>query len=185
VRLTVDGKSYTQPITLRLDPRVTTPPVALTQLNSLTREMYVGARSARATYSQARALVTQLESLPGDDVVKFKAAVEALAPAAPAGGGFGGRGGGPGGAPGGGGRGGAGTSAPTLSSVSAEMLAAAMAMQASEAAPTAREAAACTTARANAAKVGAQWTKLTTVDLAALNAKRKAAGQPPIALPKR
>lgn len=64
------------------------------------------------------------------------------------------------------------------------MLAAAMAMQAAEAAPTAREVAACTTARANSAKVMARWTKLTTVDLAALNAKRKAAGQPAIIVPK-
>jgi hypothetical protein len=31
----------------------------------------------------------------------------------------------------------------------------------------------------------ARWTKLATIDLAALNAKRKAAGQPAIVLPKR
>jgi hypothetical protein len=37
--------------------------------------------AADTTYSQARALVTQLDGLPGDDVAKFKAAVEALAPA--------------------------------------------------------------------------------------------------------
>jgi len=30
----------------------------------------------------------------------------------------------------------------------------------------------------------AQWKKVGTVDLAALNARRKAAGQPPIVLPK-
>ncbi len=191
VRLTVDGKSYTQPIALHLDPRVTTPPVALTQLASLTREMYEGALAARVAYNQARALVAQLNAASGDDVVKFKASVEALAPAAPAAGGRGGFGGpgGPGAAPAGGrggGRGGAGggTPAPTLQSVSAEMLAAAMSMQAAEAAPTGREVAACTAARANAAKVMAQWKKITSVDLPALNAKRKAAGQPAIVVPK-
>ncbi len=68
------------------------------------------------------------------------------------------------------GRGGAAV-APTLQSVSAAMLASAMAMQAAEAAPTAREVAACTTARTDSATVMARWTKLTTVDLAALNAK--------------
>jgi hypothetical protein len=31
----------------------------------------------------------------------------------------------------------------------------------------------------------ARWTRLMSVDLPALNAKRKAAGQPPIELPKR
>jgi hypothetical protein len=64
------------------------------------------------------------------------------------------------------------------------MLAAAMAMQGAEAAPTAREVAACATARTQSAAVMARWTKLTTIDLAALNAKRKAAGQPVVAIPK-
>ena len=178
VRLTVDGKSQTQPLTLRLDPRVTTPAAALATLASLTGEMYDGARTAQAAYTRARAFVKQLEALPGDDVAKFKAAVETLAPAAPAGGAPGGRGGGPGGGFGGG------AGASTLQSASAAMLAAAMAMQAAEAAPTAREVEACATARTALAAVMAGWTKLTTVDLAALNAKRKAAGQPVIAVPK-
>ena len=56
VRLTVDGKSYTQPLALHLDPRVKTPPAALTQLTSLTREMYDGARAAHDAAEQARAL---------------------------------------------------------------------------------------------------------------------------------
>ena len=194
VRLTVDGKSYAQPIALRLDPRVTTSPAALATLASLTREMYDGARAARVAYNQARALVTQLDALSGDDIAAFKAAVESLAPATTGGAG-GGRAGAPGGGRGaafaggrgGGGRGGGGgaTAAPNLQSVSAEMLGAAMAMQAAEAAPTSREVAACASARADAAKVTARWTKLTTVDLAALNAKRKAAGQPAIVMPKR
>jgi hypothetical protein len=61
------------------------------------------------------------------------------------------------------------------------MLAAAMAMQGADVAPTAREVAACAEARRQAAPLMARWRKLTTVDLPALNAKRKAAGQPPIA----
>jgi hypothetical protein len=156
--------------------------VDLATLTSLTREMYEGARAARAAYTQARALVVALEAASGDDAAKFKASVEALAPAAPAGGGRGGFGG-----AGGGARGGSGAAAaqPTLQSVSAEMLSAAMAMQGSEAAPTGRELAACTTARTQSAAVMAKWTKLATVDLAAFNAKRKAAGQPAIELPKR
>ena len=198
VRLSVDGKSYTQPITLRLDPRVTASAVDLATLAALTREMYEGARATRATYTQARALVVQLDTLSGDDVMKFKAAIEAVAPAG-GGGAGGGRGGGrgagvgAGAAAGGaaaatGGRGagaGAVTAVPTLQSVSTEMLSAAMAMQAAEIAPTAREVAACTTARTNAAAVMAKWTKLTTVDLVALNAKRKGAGQPSVVMPKR
>jgi len=85
---------------------------------------------------------------------------------------------------GGGGRGGA-AAAPTLQSVSAEMMSAAMAMQAAKFAPTAREVAACTAARATSAAVMARWTTLTTVDLAARNETRTAAGQPVVVMPKR
>jgi photosystem II stability/assembly factor-like uncharacterized protein len=177
VRLTAGGKSYTQPLTLRLDPRVKTSAEGLATLASLSREMYDGARTARAAYEQARALVAQLGGTA--DVAAFKAQVESLAPAPAAGGGRGGFGGG-----GGGGRGSAGNAPPTLESASAAMLAAAMAMQAADVAPTAREVAACASARTQAAAVMARWTKVKTVELAALNAKRKAAGQPAIALPK-
>ena len=71
----------------------------------------------------------------------------------------------------------------TLDGVSASMLTAAMAMQGADVAPTVREVAACAEARRQAAPLMARWAKLTTVDLPALNAKRKAAGQPPIAWP--
>ncbi len=43
VRLTVNGKSYTQPITVRMDPRIKTPPTALRQQATLSMEMYRGA----------------------------------------------------------------------------------------------------------------------------------------------
>ena len=65
------------------------------------------------------------------------------------------------------------------------MLTAAMSMQEAEAAPTAREVAAVTDARRESTALMARWTKLTTVDLPALNAKRKAAGQPAIELSKK
>jgi hypothetical protein len=185
VRLSANGKTYTQPLTLHLDPRVKTPAPALATLTSLTREMYDGARAAHTAAEQARALATKLEGVDGAEATKLKADLTALAPPAPAGGGgrgFGGRGGG-GGA---GGRGGGAPAAPpSLDAVSTSMIAAAMAMQGAEVAPTAREVAAVTEARRQSAAVMAQWTKASTVDLAAVNAKRKAAGQPAIELPKK
>ena len=66
--------------------------------------------------------------------------------------------------------------AQTLQSVSASMLAAAMSMQAADVPASAREIAACTAARVQSVAVLARWRALTTTDLAALNAKRKAAG---------
>ena len=200
VRLTVDGKHYTQPLLLRMDPRVKTSPVALVQLMTLTKEMYHGARSAQSGYSTARALIAQLDGLQGEDVGAFRAHVEALAPPPPAPGGRGGRGGGgvaaappvggtttPAGgrgAAGRGGRGGAVASAPTtLDGVSNAMLAAAMAMQAADAAPTAGQVDACVRARSAYTAVLARWNTLRTVELAAFNAKRKAAGLSGVTLP--
>ena len=78
VRLTVDGKAYTQPLTLRLDPRVKTPAAGLAQLASLTREMYDAAVAAHAAYDEARALVARLEA---SETSALKAQVDSLAPA--------------------------------------------------------------------------------------------------------
>jgi hypothetical protein len=105
-----------------------------------------------------------------------------IAPPPPAGGGRGFGGGRGAGAPaaGRGGRGAAGGPL-SLDAVSAAMMAAAMAMQAADTAPTAREVAAVADARRQSAAVMARWTKLTAIDLPALNARRKAAGQPPVA----
>ena len=160
VRLTTGGKSYTQPLTLRLDPRVKTVPVVLTTLNTLTREMYDGAKAARAALDEAHALTTKLDAQQGADVAALKEKLAAIAPPQAAG-----AGGGRGGAGGRGGRGGAGNGGAanaTLESVSASMLAAAMAMQAADVAPTAREVAACAEARRQFADVMARWTAIKT-----------------------
>ncbi|HEY5060322.1 MAG TPA: hypothetical protein VII52_02250 [Gemmatimonadaceae bacterium] len=178
VRLTVDGKKYTQPITVRLDPRVKTSAAALGELATLSREMYDGAVAAHAAYLQARSAAAQLNSATSDDLAPFKAALDSLAPPARAGGrgrgGFGGGGGGRGGAPASG--------PPTLESASNAMLAAAMAMQGADVAPTASQVANAAKARSQEAAAMARWNRLRTSELAALNAKRKTAGETPIVI---
>jgi photosystem II stability/assembly factor-like uncharacterized protein len=177
VRLSVGGKTYTQPIALHMDPRIKTPALGLAQLNSLTTEMYDGAKSARDAYVRARALAADLDKAQGVDAAAFKTRLDSIAPAGPAGGG-GGRGGR------GGGRGGAGAAAvPGLESASAALNAAAMGIQGADVAPTANQVAACTKARATAAAVMAKWRALSTTGLTALNAKLKSSGQPALKLP--
>ncbi|HEX3927342.1 MAG TPA: hypothetical protein VHW65_05045, partial [Gemmatimonadales bacterium] len=109
VRLTVDGKSMTQPITLHLDPRVKVT-LGVTQLLTLTREMYDGARTAHDAATRARALDAALDQAKGADIAAFKGKLDSLI-GGPAGGaaagGRGGRG------AGGGGRGGRGGGAAT------------------------------------------------------------------------
>ena len=178
VRLTVDGKAHTQPITLRLDPRVKTPAAGLQQLASLSREMWEAAWAAQDAFEAARKLSAELTRLGGTDVATFKAKVDSLAPA-PTVGGRGGRGGG-----GFGGRGGAPAGPLTLDRASAALMAAAMGMQGADVAPTDRQVATVAGARTQAAAVTAKWKALTSTELAALNAKRKAAGESTIVIPK-
>ena len=177
LRLTVNDKQYTQPLTLRLDPRVKTPAPALAQLASLTKEMYDGAVAIHVADVQARGVSTQLASISGADAAALKARIDSIAPPVARGrGGRGGRGGGRGA-----GRGGP-PPPPTLDAASGTMLAAAMAMQSAEVAPTAGEIAACARARAEAATMLAKWSALKTA-VSAFNTKQKAGGQPTVNLP--
>jgi len=139
VRLTVNGKPYTQPLTLRLDPRVRTPAAGLQQLAALSREMYRGAISAHAAYREARDLVARLDSGGA-----LRAQVESLAPPpSPPSRGFN--------------RGGGQAHPATLASLEATMLQAAMAMQGADVTPTAGQVAACDSARVLSRTVMARW----------------------------
>ncbi|HXD47662.1 MAG TPA: hypothetical protein VN600_02740, partial [Gemmatimonadaceae bacterium] len=86
VRLTADGKSYTQPLVLELDPRVNTPAAGLAQLASLTRQLYDAAAADHAAYEQARTLAGQLQGASDAEAVAFRARLDSLAPAPAAGG---------------------------------------------------------------------------------------------------
>jgi hypothetical protein len=163
VRLTVNGKTLTQPLEVHLDPRVNAESLGVQTLLRLTREMYDGARKAHEAAEDARTLSTKLESTQGATAEALKKQLADLAPAAAQAAG-GGRGGGRGG--GGGGRGGrGGAPAPGtngLDAVSAQMMAAAMSMQSADAAPTAREIAACAEAQRQFTAIMAKWTAIKT-----------------------
>jgi photosystem II stability/assembly factor-like uncharacterized protein len=148
VRLTVSGRKFEQPLTLRLDPRVTTPAAGLSQLNALSTEMYDAAVNARAALTKAPALKARLQTIHGAETLR--AEVEALAPDEhdgdrnarqrreqnqP-------------------------TVPPTLESVGNDLMAAAMAMQGADNAPTANQMAACARARAKYRAVIAQWNRI-------------------------
>jgi photosystem II stability/assembly factor-like uncharacterized protein len=149
-RLTVDGKAYTQPVTLRLDPRVKTPAAGLTQLASLTRRAYDAAVTAHGEYEAARAMAARLTSSSGIGADKLRAQIDSIAPVQT--GIRRGRGFGP---PGGGA-----AAAPTLESVSNALMAAAMAMQGADVAPTAGQAAAVDKALADFRAIMQKWTAI-------------------------
>lgn len=169
VRLTVDGVRYTQPLTLRLDPRVKSAPAALAQVATLSREMWKGAHAANTAQETARAWRASLDGVPGAAAAGVRTQLDALAPAPSPRARFR--------------RGPAANTPPTLSGASAAMMGAAMALQSADVAPTARQVAACASARSMGATALASWARLRETGLAAINAERRAAGQAPLTIP--
>jgi photosystem II stability/assembly factor-like uncharacterized protein len=178
VKLTVDGKSYTQPIVVKQDPRVKTPALAMQEVYTLTSALYYGAADARlaaASLASIRQEIAKIQSqgAVANALAAFARKASALEGTSPPTGGGRGRGAGPG--PGGGG---APSQPDTLWGVSASLGAIMNALQAADVAPTANTVAAITAARQSAARVFARWNALKTIDLPALNAQLKAQGLP-------
>jgi hypothetical protein len=63
VRLIVNGKSYTQPLVIRIDPRITTPTAGLQQQFALSTQAYEGISSAWETNEEVRKISSQLASI--------------------------------------------------------------------------------------------------------------------------
>ena len=120
----------------------------MAQLNTLTRELYDDAAQAHNAYTEARALIVRLGS--GADAAALKTKVEAIAPLET--GARRGRGFGPGAS--------GGAPRQTLDSVSQAAMAAAMAMQGADIAPTAGQVAAAAKARADVKAMMDQWSAL-------------------------
>jgi hypothetical protein len=192
VKLTADGRSATQPITVKMDPRVRTSAVGLQQQATLSRQLYDGAVSAQATVEQLRALREQADAAAATTTdVAAKTALEgfvkkvvALGGAAPAAGGPGGgrggagAGGGPSTGSGQGGRGGAGVpAADSFANIGASLSPLITVLQAADAAPTSAVVAAASERQVALAKLQAQFAALKTGDLAAVNAMLAKAGQ--------
>jgi photosystem II stability/assembly factor-like uncharacterized protein len=141
VRLTADGKSQTQPIVVKMDPRVKITP-EVQQIFTLTTQAETNARNAAVAYKDARELADKLKAKPqsasNDALIQQ---IDEIAPAegssAPAAGNGGGR-------AGRGGRGGRDAAAPTdetpapnLQNIGGQMVASVTGMQGAEMAPTA------------------------------------------------
>jgi photosystem II stability/assembly factor-like uncharacterized protein len=89
VVLTANGHSYTQPLTVRMDPRVKTPASALAEQFTASKQMYDDARTLSKSAHEADALREQLEALQkqsaaaaaGIDAFRQKLDATASAPA--------------------------------------------------------------------------------------------------------
>jgi len=174
VRLTVNGKAYTQPLTVRMDPRVKTPAATLAQQFALSKGLYDDIGRTRDALDGVRALRLALREVRPRTTGSVAAAVDSLEHAAAAleaaGGGFGGGGGG----------GAGGGAAATLAGTIGQLGQLYGALQEADAAPTTQLAAAVQAARRATPAVLARWTVMRARDVGALNARLRAANLPEV-----
>lgn len=79
VRLTVDGQSRTQPLTVKMDPRVQTPEAALQQQFDASMQAYQEAMAASATLGQLRDLEKQIAARkPSAKLTSYRKQLEEL-----------------------------------------------------------------------------------------------------------
>jgi len=196
VRLTVNGQTYSQPITVKQDPRVKTAPLVMQQVYSLTASAYYGAIDALQAAQQLQNVRDQITTLQAKAtggaataLAAFQKRLEtafstatppaAAAAASPAAGGApaagrGGRGGR------GGAAGGPAGPANALSSASASLTGVMNSLQGADVRPTALQVKAMNDALAAYRAAMAKWTAVRNVDVRSLNATLTAAGLAPI-----
>ncbi len=180
-KLTVDGKSYSQTFTVRMDPRVKATAAAMQQQYSLSLALYEATFESPSSAAKVRALRAQL----ADRKAQAGAASDLLTAldkklaelAGPENTGRGGRGGG-----GGGGRGGrGGPPAPvSFGSITAEFAAPLNALQEADETPTASLVAAANDKLKTYAALKARWEAIVKTDVPALNAALRKAGAQPV-----
>ena len=162
VRLTVNGATHTQPLTLRQDPRVKTAALYMQQVYTLSKAMYYEALDAQVATHQATALREaaarlrpQATGAVGDLIAAFDAKLARLTAA--------------------------GNSTDSLPAAASGLARVMSVLQEADVRPTAVQLNAIARARSHAARVMAQWRTLNTVDLPRLNSRLAASGLPTLA----
>ncbi len=163
VRLTVGGRSYTQPLAVKMDPRVKTPENGLAQQHAIAKRCYEGLQQIHDALEQVRKLRVQLRDLRGRASQGALAdAINALegksAALEGAGGGFRGAGGG--------GQGGA---EPSLSRLSGELVGLMGVAEGADVAPTTQAVAASEELQRILTGVLARWSDIKQKDVRSLN----------------
>jgi photosystem II stability/assembly factor-like uncharacterized protein len=175
LKLTANGQTRSEPLTVRMDPRVKTPLPALTQQFNLSLEAYRGMQQTSDTVAQIRKLRTQIrEAIERVDRGPLAEALNALDKKAAA---IGGEGRGDGGSPGLPG----GTidmREPNLTRLNGSFSSLIEHLQSADVAPTVPMVTAATELQKVLAKLLADWDQFKTKDIAAINEQLRAANKP-------
>jgi hypothetical protein len=177
IKLTAGGRTLTQRLTVKMDPRVHTTAAALSGQSTSSKQIYDDELAALAMLDQFRALRVQLSGAKNragsgpiaDALTALDQKLTALEGAS-----AGGRGGGGRGAAGG---------PDTVNSVRAALGNLLRLVEGADVAPTTQEAAAVADRRKAFAALQQRWATLKTQDLSALNAQLKQANLPALTIP--
>ena len=157
VKLIVNGTSYTQPLTVKADPRVKTPAVFMEQVYSVSKATYYEALAAQTALEQARALRRQIaerrlqaNAAVGDALASLDAKLSRLSEG--------------------------GEATDSLSAATTGLMRVMNLLQEADVRPTTIQVNAIGRARRNAAHATVKWQALKTVDLPSANARLIAAG---------
>jgi photosystem II stability/assembly factor-like uncharacterized protein len=172
VKLRVAGRRYTQPLMVKMDPRVKTPTAGLTRQFEMSMHCYRGVRQAWEAREQIRTLRTRLkdrreragEGPLAQAIAKLDEKATALAGRALLGRG----------------RGMGGQRDLSLARVSAELGRLLVVLQSADTTPTSQTTKACAAVEQSLAPLLARWSKLKSEELAVLNKQLRQADLPPV-----
>jgi photosystem II stability/assembly factor-like uncharacterized protein len=176
IRLSAGGKQVTEPLTIRMDPRVTAPPAGIAKMFEVSFGCYEGIRKIREAQAEIRSLRARLQSLRGqagqgaaaDALDEFDKRAAALDPA-----------------PGGPARGGP-PAAPageqTFTRLAAELNVIMAIAESADAEPTAQAVAAYDESRKSLGDLLARWDEMKNKGLNDLNEKLRRANMPGVKL---
>jgi len=171
VVMNIGGKTYTQPLTVRMDPRVKTAAAGLQQQFNLSYQMYAQLLKVSPAFDQIVELRRQLSALQkraqGDTLVAVNTLDQKLRELA---GGGGGR------------RPGPAAEAPSIGGMRTRLVALMGIFQEADVAPTTQAAGAAPEVVKSVVPVLARWDALRAQDVPALNAKLRAANLPELKL---
>ena len=171
VKLTVNGTSYTQPLVVKMDPRVKTAAEGLAQQHSIGMKCYEGLIRVRDALAQIRKLRSQLKeaSSRATQLTEAIGALDAkLGALEGAGGGFRG------------GARGAGADQATLSRVNGELVGLMELIEGADVAPSSQAVAASLELQKTLEDLFARWREIRERDLKTLNDRLRAAGLQPL-----
>ncbi|HMG34573.1 MAG TPA: glycoside hydrolase, partial [Blastocatellia bacterium] len=169
IKLTVNGRTYTQNLSLKMDPRVKTPAQGLAQQHEIAMKCYEGLSQIRDESSSLRKLRSQLKSL--SERLKTGALADAIAAVDKKAAALEGSGGGRFGRGSGGGQ-------PTLNRVQGDLLGLMEVVEGCDAAPTTQARAAMVDLQRDLSAVVASWQEVKDRDVKSLNDQLRSAGLP-------